>query len=201
MSQSKPSTRSSNKGQRFDKNHNRVEEAVEEVPFITQIEEVISPVGRNDTTLVGTDEADDSHLDDQLIRTGFKNIDDNESEDNSGNKEENSENEEEEEEEEEEEDQRGVSFASENRTLTDEILVETGDITDTKWGPDRDPATISTHIHSISRVLYTLTTENLTRTLTQQRKPIVFLAQFQGCQYLKILHSVTQFTPQLGETS
>ena len=69
------------------------------------------------------------------------------------------------------------------------------------WGPDRDSATISRHIHSISRVLYTLTTENLTRTLTQQRKPIVFLAQFQGCQYLKILHSVTQFTPQLGETS
>ena len=61
MSQSKPSTRSSNKGQRFDKNYNRVEEAVEEVPFITQTEEVISPVGRNDTTLVGTDEADDSH--------------------------------------------------------------------------------------------------------------------------------------------
>merc|ERR1712238_568945 len=32
----------------------RVEEAVEEVPFITQTEEVISPVGRNDTTLHAT---------------------------------------------------------------------------------------------------------------------------------------------------
>ena len=92
MSQSKPSTRSSNKGKRFDKNHNRVEEAVEEVPFITQNEEVISPVGRNDTTLVGTDEADDSHLDDQLISTGFTNTDDNESDNNSGRKEEISEN-------------------------------------------------------------------------------------------------------------
>ena len=86
MSQSKPSTRSSNKGQRFDKNHNRVEEAVEEVPFITQTEEVISPVDRNDTTLVGTVEADDSHLDDQLISTGFTNTDDNESDNNSGRK-------------------------------------------------------------------------------------------------------------------
>ena len=75
MSQSKPSTRPSNKGQRFNKNHNRVEEAVEEVPFITQTEDVISPVGRNDTTLVGTDEADDSHLDDLLIRTGFSKSD------------------------------------------------------------------------------------------------------------------------------
>ena len=165
MSQSKPSTRSSNKGQRFNKNHNRVEEVVEEVTLITQTEDVISPVGRNGTTLVGTDEADESHLDDQLIRTGFKNTDDNDSEDNSGSKEEISENEEEEE---EAEAQRGVSFASENRTLTDEISVETGDITDTKWGPDRDPATISRHIHSISRVIYTLTTDNLTRTLTQQ---------------------------------
>ena len=129
MSQSKPSTRSSNKGKRFDKNHNRVEEAVEEGTFITQNEEVISPVGRNDTTLVGTDEADDSDLDDQLIKTDYKNTDDNESDNNSGRKEEISENEEEDD---EEEAQRGENFASENRTPTDETPVETGDITDTK---------------------------------------------------------------------
>ena len=100
MSQSKPSTRSSNKGQRFDKNHNRVDEAVEESPLITQNEEVTSTVGRNNTTLVGTDEADKSDLDDQLISTDFKSTDDNDSDNNSGRNEEISGNEEEDDEEE-----------------------------------------------------------------------------------------------------
>ena len=70
--------------------------------------------------MVGTDEADDSDLDDQLIKTDYKNTDDNESDNNSGRKEEISENEEDED---EEKAQRCVSFASENRTLTDEIVV------------------------------------------------------------------------------
>jgi len=171
MSQSKPSTRSSNIGQRFDKNHNRVEDAIEESPLITQNEEVTSTIGKNDTTLVGTDEADKSDLDDQLISTGFKNTDGNGSDNNSGRNEEISDNEDEDN---EEESQGGDIIASENCTPTDEPLVETGEITAAMWGSDRDLATISRHIHSISRVMYTLTTENLTRTLTQQRNPSYF---------------------------
>ena len=130
MSQSKPSTRSSNKGQHFDKNHNRVEAVVEESTLITQNEEENSTVGRNDTTLVGTDEADNSNLGDQLISTGFKNTDDNDSDNNSGRNEEISDNEEEED---EEESQGGDIIASENCTPTDETPVETGNITEAMW--------------------------------------------------------------------
>ena len=89
----KPSTRSSNKSQRFDKNHNRVE--VEEGTLITQNEEVNSTAGRTDTILFGTDEVDNSDLDDQLISTSFKNIDDDDSGNNSGRDEEHNDNEEE----------------------------------------------------------------------------------------------------------
>ena len=73
---------------------------MEESPLITQNEEVTSTVGRNNTTLVGTDEADKSDLDDQLISTDFKSTDDNDSDNNSGRNEEISDNEEEDNEEE-----------------------------------------------------------------------------------------------------
>jgi len=164
MSQSKPSSRSSNKGQCFDKNHSRVEVTGEESTLTTKNEEVISTVGRTDTSLVGTDEADKSDLDDHLISTGFTNTGDNDSDNNSGRNEEISDNEEEDD---EEESQGGDIIASENRTPTDETPVETGEITEAMRGPDRDPATISRNIYSISRVIYTLTTENITRTHTQ----------------------------------
>ena len=103
-------------------------------------------------------------MDDQLISTNFKNIDDEDSDNNSDRNEEISDNEEEDD---EEESQGGDIIASENRTPTDETPVETDEITEAMRGPDRDPATISRNIYSISRVIYTLTTENITRTHTQ----------------------------------
>ena len=130
---------------------------MEEGTFITQNEEVISPVGRNDTTLVGTDEADDSDLDDQLIKTDYKNTDDNESDNNSGRKEEISENEEEDD---EEEAQRGENFASENRTPTDETPVETGDITDTKW-EDMSIPSVGWYIPLLRTILRELSPSNV----------------------------------------
>ena len=97
---------------------------------------------------------------------------------NSGSDEENNDSEDEDD---EDDSQGGNIIATENRTNTYDTSFDTGDSTKTMWGQDRDPVTISRYIHSISRVIYTLTMDNLTRTFAHQCKPIVFLAQFQGC--------------------
>ena len=103
-------------------------------------------------------------MDDQLISTNFKNIDDEDSDNNSDRNEEISDNEEEDDEEESKGDD---IIASENCTPTDETPVETGDITEAMWGPDRDPSTISRHIYIPSLGYYI----PLLRTILRELSP------------------------------
>ena len=79
--------------------------------------------------------------------------------------------------------------------------IDTHNNTESVCSPDRNPSTISRYVQSISRVLYILSKENLTRTLNETRKLIEFLTPFQGSQYLKIIYLLTQFILQLGQRS